>query len=160
MISQPCILVKVNFNNSATTPGDFFGFVSCLVKTKACKALPIHACILNGRLTFPIFEQWTIIHCFSKEINYEQYEYQFMEGLKFEKASFMARLFTDCFEKKATCKKNGQTGMSQARKIIANSIYGVWGLRTRERDGVEIYDSNDDAYLQYLNTERMHGVND
>jgi hypothetical protein len=111
-------------------------------------------------LTFPIFEQWTEIYCFSKEINYDQYCYQFIEGLKFKKATFMARLFTDCFEKKATCKKNEQAGMSLAWKKIANSSYGFWGLRTRERDGVEIYDSDDDAYLQYLNTERMVSMNE
>jgi hypothetical protein len=81
-------------------------------------------------LTFPIFEEWTEIYCFSKEINYDQYCYQFIEGLKFEKATFMARLFTDCFEKKATCKKNGQAGMCLAWKKIANSSYGFWGLRT------------------------------
>ncbi len=96
---------EILFNNSTTIPIEFFGFVTCLVKTKDTKALPIHACILNGRLTFPIFEQWNSIHCFSKEINYEQYEYQFIKGLKFEKATFMARLFTDCFEKKPHVRK-------------------------------------------------------
>jgi hypothetical protein len=35
------------------------------------------------------------------------------------------------------------------------SLTRLMGLRTRERDGVEIYDSNDDAYLQYLNTEHQ-----
>jgi hypothetical protein len=96
---------EILFNNSPTIPKDFFGFVRCLVKTKDTQALPIHACIMNGRLTFPIFETWTEIHCFSEEINYDQYEYQFIEGLKFKKATFMAKLFTDCFEKKRHVRK-------------------------------------------------------
>ncbi len=51
-------------------------------------------------------------------------------------------------------------GMSQAYKIIANSSYGFWGLRTRERDGVEIFKNNDDSCLGYLNTERMVSMNE
>jgi hypothetical protein len=146
---------EITYNNSTTIPREFFGFVRCLVNTKDTKALPIHACILNGRLTFPIFETWTEIYCFSKEIDYNQYEYQFIEGLKFQKASFMAKLFSKCFERKASCKKEGLSGLSQAYKVIACSSYGFRGLRTRERDGVEIFKNNDDSYLNYLNTERM-----
>ena len=51
----------------------------------------------------------------------------------------MAKMFNDCFERKASCKKEGLSGMSQAYKVIACSAYGFWGLRTRERDGVEIF---------------------
>jgi hypothetical protein len=72
----------------------------------------------------------------------------------------MARLFTDCFERKASCKKQGIPGMSQAYKIIANSSYGFWGLKNRERDGVENFSSNDDSYLGYLNTDRMVSMNE
>ncbi len=52
---------KIQFNNSATIPRDFFGFVRCMVRTRDISALPIHACIMNGRLTFPIFEKWAEI---------------------------------------------------------------------------------------------------
>ena len=45
--------------------------------------------------------------------------------------------------------------MAQAWKIIINSGYGFWGLRTEDRDGVEICSSDSNSYVEYLNTERL-----
>ena len=129
--------------------------MKCLVKTKDAAAIPKHAVLKDGRLTFPIFKNWTTITCFSQEVDYEMYDYKFLTGLQFEKACFMAKYFQDGFEKKALAKKDGKPAMAQAHKIIINSGYGFWGLKTRDRDGVEICSPDSNKYLEYLNSERL-----
>ena len=152
---------EVDFKGSANInpkkEGDeyFFGFVKCMVRTKDAIALPKHAVIMNGRLTFPIFETWTPLQCFSQEIDYDIYEYKFERGLHFKNKCFMSKFFIDGFEKKAKAKADGKPAMAQAHKIIINSGYGFWGLRTQDRDGVIICKKDSGDYLEYLNTERL-----
>jgi hypothetical protein len=97
---------------------------------------------------------------FSQEIDYDIYEYKFQEGVKFKKACFMSKFFTDGFAKKALAKATGKPALAQAQKIIINSGYGFWGLRTRNRDGVEICSRDSNSYLEYLNTERLVNFNE
>jgi hypothetical protein len=146
---------EINFGGSSKVPPGFFGFVKCLVRTTDKKAIPKHALLQNNRLTFPIFKEWTEISIFSQEIDHDIYEYQFAEGLKFKKATFMSKVFTDGFQKKAQAKADGNPAMAQAWKIIINSLYGFWGLRTEDRDGVEICAPDSNSYVEYLNTERL-----
>ena len=158
--------VEVDFNGATKIDASFFGFVKCLVKTKPGKiskngnargalAIPKHAVIRDSRLTFPIFTQWAPISCFSAEIDYKIYDYKFETGLAFQKATFMSKFFSDGFEKKAQAKADGCPAMAQCHKIIINSGYGFWGLRTKNRDGVIICDTDSHDYMQYLNTERL-----
>ena len=152
--------VEVDFKGASHIPhteGEeyFFGFVKCLVRTKDTTAIPKHAVLMNDRLTFPIFKKWTPLQCFSQEIDYDIYEYIFEAGLGFQKRCFMCKFFTDGFQKKAEAKADGQPAMAQAHKIIINSGYGFWGLRTQDRDGVIICDKNNGDYLEYLNSERL-----
>ena len=106
----------------------------------------------NNRLAFPVFTTWTELNIFSQEIDYDMYEYQFDTGLKFKKATFMSKFFTDGFTRKATAKAEGKPAMAQAWKIIINSGYGFWGLRVSDRDGVEIIQKGSNSYLEYLNS--------
>jgi len=84
---------------------------------------------------------------FSQEIDHAIYEHQFTEGLKFKKATFMSKFFTDGFQKKAQAKADGNPAMAQAWKIIIDSDYGFWGLRTEDRDGVEICSPESNSYV-------------
>jgi hypothetical protein len=147
--------VEVPMGGGAKMPAGFFGFVKCLVKTKNKNAIPKHALIKDGRLTFPIFKNWTPLDCFSQEVDYDMYEYQFESGLQFQKATFMNKFFTDGFQKKAQAKADGQPAMAQCHKIIINSGYGFWGLRTQNRDGVIICNKDNNDYMEYLNTEKL-----
>ena len=45
--------------------------------------------------------------------------------------------------------------MAQAYKIIINSGYGFWGLRTQDRDGVEIFSPNPNSHVEYLKVIRI-----
>ncbi len=146
---------EIQFNGREELPYDFFGFVKCMARTKDKTAIPKHAMIKDSRLVFPILENWTEVKCFSQEIDYNIYEYKFETGLKFKKACFMSKFFRDGFEKKATAKYEGKPAMAQCWKIIINSGYGFWGLRTKNRDGVIICSKDSHEYMEYLNTERL-----
>ena len=159
-------------HNITTTklPKDFFGWVSCKVKTRDFEVqgtsgnegkhhhIPKHAVLKDNRLIFPNFKNWTEITVFSEELDYEQYEYEFIRGIKFNKAKFLKRFFDDGFMNKAKAKSEGNPAMAQAYKIIINSGYGFWGLRTKDRDGVIINESSSNSYLKYLKEDKLIGI--
>ena len=74
------------------------------------------------------------MNLFSEELDFEEYDYEFITGIKFKKARFKQRFFNEGFVKKAEAKANNNPAMAQAYKIIINSGYGFWGLRTKDRD--------------------------
>lgn len=137
---------------------DFFGWVECLVRTKNTNHIPKHAVIKDGRLIFPIFENWTTITIFSEELDYNQYEYEFIKGIKFNKSRIKQRFFNDGFRNKAKAKAEGNPAMAQAYKIIINSGYGFWGLKTKDRDGIIICEPNSHKYMDYLNTDKLVSI--
>ncbi len=149
---------NIKFNKITKLPKDFFGFVQCLVKTKNTNHIPKHAVYKDNRLIFPIFKNWTTINVFSEELDYNQYYYEFISGIKFKKARIKQRFFTDGFRKKAQSKKDGNNAMAQAHKIIINSGYGFWGLKTKNRDGIIICEPNSHRYMDYLNTDRLVNI--
>lgn len=151
--------VKLNLVNKL--PSDFFGFVECVVKTKNnSNCIPMHAMYNDDRLIFPIFENWTKINVFSEELDYEQYDYQFITGVKFKKAKFKKKFFEDGFYKKYESKEEGNTSMAQAYKIIINSGYGFWGLKTKNRDGLIICEKDSNAYVEYLNNDKLLSIHE
>jgi len=156
IISDYCNENIININDKI--PKDFFGFVKCLVKTKNKYAIPKHCKIYNDKLIFPIFEKWTELTIFSEELDYDIYDYKFIAGIKFEKKPFMKEFFEKGFINKALEKQNNNPAMAQAWKIIINSGYGFWGLRTKNRDGITIHEASDDKYLKYLKTNKLISI--
>lgn len=150
--------VKMTFNNAVKIDNDFFGFCRCLCKTKDRNAIPKHAVIKDSRLVFPIFNDYTEIKIFSPEIDYDIYDYKFIDGLKFKKATFKAKFFNDGFHKKAEAKAMNNPAMAQAYKIIINSGYGFWGLRTQDRDGVIISNSENPTYMEFLHSDKLINI--
>jgi len=108
---------EIKFNNCFKLEKKFLGFFKCLVKTKDPTRLGKHAIIRDSRLIFPVFENWTEINCFSREIDYDIYDYLSTEGLKFEKGTFLSRFFIDAFNKKAEAKADGLGGLGWLRLI-------------------------------------------
>jgi len=147
-----------NFNGSNTLPAGFFGFVKCRVRTINFKAVPKHCVKIDGRLTFPIFKEPRELVIFTPELDSSIYEYEFLEGYKFKKGNFLKKFFTDGFLKKALAKLAGNPALAQAYKIIINSGYGFWGLRTRDRDGVIIAEPGDLQYLEYLKAGKLNSI--
>lgn len=154
----------INFNNSSTLPDSFFGFIKCLVKTKCNKRRPIHGDKSLNKLCFREHHKWEEMTLFSEEVRYgiekDMYDYQFIEGYKYLRAPIMKEVFEECFEKKATSKAEGKPAMAQAWKIILNSLYGFWGLRTKDRDSVKIYPKGDSPVFNYLQSGKLLNESD
>lgn len=154
----------INFNNSSTLPDSFFGFIKCLIKTKCNKRRPIHGDKSLNKLCFREHHKWEEMTLFSEEVRYgiekDMYDYQFIEGYKYLRAPIMKEVFEECFEKKATSKAEGKPAMAQAWKIILNSLYGFWGLRTKDRDSVKIYPKGDSPVFNYLQSGKLLNESD
>lgn len=175
-IKEQCYICKEKaqiWHNFGTerkeTSETFFGFVNAMVRHKPeaikrimdKKDLPKHCRIINNRLVFPIVKNWTRFDgLFTETLDFKNYEYRFIDGLRFKSGNFMAKFFNDGFSKKATAKKNGQLALAQANKIIINSGYGFWGLRTKERDGVMIAEKGDQKVLEYLKMGKLMNIRD
>ena len=67
------------------------------------------------------------------------YEYECSEGIKFSSGYWFKKFSKDMFANKSKASKHGQKAKALAYKIIANSGYGFWGLRTKDRDA-KLYD--------------------
>lgn len=92
---------------------------------------------------FRWFDEWTELVIFEPEILLaidEQLDYEFepIEVIRFHQYPIMKECMENLFEKKALATRNKQTALAQTWKIIINSLYGVWGLKIKDREGVEI----------------------
>ena len=137
-------------NTSEWTPDQhkefeaFYGFVQVKVRTKNDSIVPLHGVKHNKKLLFPVMDNWIDTTLFSEEIkkglSLNQYEYIIGDGIGFEKAFILRDYMIDGFKRKAEAKEKGLNCLAQIWKIIINSGYGWLGLRTKDRDGVEIFE--------------------
>jgi hypothetical protein len=72
----------------------------------------------------------------------------------------MAKCFEDAFKRKAGAKRNGNPALAQVWKIIANSGYGFWGLRTADRDSILIQEADKSAIYPYLESGKFLNYNE
>ena len=148
---------------SAGLPADFFGFVRCRVRSLDFKRKPLHAYMdkKGSKLLFPYLKEWTELDLFSEEarrgMEEGMYEYQFLDGYAFKRAPLMKGFFEEIFAKKATATKAMMKALAKVFKIVLNSGYGFWGLRTRDRDGIQVYSKGDDAadFYKYLDEGKL-----
>jgi len=139
----------------------FFGFVEVKVKSKIdmLHKKPLHALYDGGKLMFRHFSEPTTIVLFSEELKHGvksgMYEYEIVRGEKFKRAPFMKRFFEDGFKRKADAKKAKNPTKKATWKIILNSGYGFWGLRTKDRDAVLIQPKNETSIYPYLNSGKL-----
>jgi len=147
----------VDANN--INPSEFFGFVDVKVKSVDLSKKPLHAIKEDGKLLFRHFKEWTSLTLFSEElkmgIESGIYEYEIQSGLKFDSGAWMEKFFTDAFNKKAAASKIGNEAMTQIYKIIANSGYGFWGLRVKDKDCVKIQRKDRSPIYNYLHTNKL-----
>lgn len=148
----------------------FFGFIRCRVRhteegkrmIEERKLKPLHAIKKDSKLIFPVLEKWTELTLFSEEIKYSMnnncgYEYEFLDGYKFKASKILNEIFNETFKLKQEATANGQDGMTLTYKIINNSIYGFWGLRTKDRDSVKISEGYNGWYDAFVN-EKLVGL--
>lgn len=155
--------------NSEGNKERFFGFIKCRVREiEGNKSKPIH-CIMydpkdrtltdyqrsiSGKLLFPKFENWTELTIFSEEIRLglrnKKYEYEFIEGMSFKAEKILKHFNNDLFKLKAEAKEAGNDSLALTYKIILNSGYGFWALRTERRNCVMLYNRGDSPVKMYM----------
>ena len=157
----------LNKNKTITeiiSPNKLFGFIRLMVKTVNKNKLPLHAyrCPKVNKLLFPIFNNWTEITIFSDEyyrgLKTGIYQYQILDSIKFGKKKILKKVTIDIFKKKEKAEKENNKAIKQVQKICLNSLYGFWGLRTRDRDGVIINKKNENSWLEHFHKGKLYNV--
>lgn len=137
----------------------FFGIIRCKVKTKRRDIIPLLCCKKDGRLIFPIFENWTEIYCTSPEVLVSQkhgiYEFKFLDGYRFDFSHHHLKFFENGFKTKCEATKNGEDALVLGAKVMINSEYGRYGIRTKERDGIIIFKNGTQSFLEYLYSNQL-----
>tara|TARA_R100000664_G_C2759722_1_gene149759 strand:+ start:1869 stop:5537 length:3669 start_codon:yes stop_codon:yes gene_type:complete len=154
---------------------DFFGFVMCTVKHRpdvvaAYDAhterqwLPLHAHVHNKSLVVPLLKRGHDMLLFSEEVRYAQekdlgYEYEFRWGIAFDKSTGVFDSYIDTiFQAKAEAKKNGDEAGKVLAKLLLNSIYGCFGLRTEARDSILLTKPGSLKWQNFASAGRLQAV--
>jgi hypothetical protein len=156
--------VKISADEIKKLGENFFGFIRVKCTTIDKKALPLHGykdSEKGFKLTFPIFNQKELT-LFSGEyhegVKSGIYQYEILDGMQFQKATYMKDCILECFKNKSEAKSNGDKALAQVYKIIANSSYGFFALRTKDRDGVSIESKDESDWLTALAENRLKDV--
>jgi len=153
--------IKPNTLLTASMISNHIGFYNVMVKTIDFSKKPIHGMKdETGRYIFPHFNNWTQLDAvFTQEIRLGLikgiYEYKFLDGYTFDAKPILKDFFTDAFNKKAEAKKAGDDAMALCYKIIANSGYGFWGLRTEGRDGIRVFYDDDGGVIPLIKANKL-----
>jgi hypothetical protein len=143
--------IEDNINN-------FFGFIRCRVTSKHSNLKPLHAVYDGGKLKFmKLYKRELTL--FSEELklgkNLDQYDYEILDGIEFKKGKVMEKMSRDVFSFKAKAKAEGKDALSLVWKIILNSSYGFWGLRTHNRDAVKVFKRGQAPVQSYLSSGKL-----
>lgn len=145
-------------------PKAFFGFARCLVRSTELGKLrkPLHGiknAAKGGKLLFAHIDDWREVTLFSEEIRKGEaeglYEYRAIDGLGFKRGYVMREANETLFAMKAQAKAEGKSAMEKALKIVINSMYGFWGLRTEKRESVKIFPSQNTPVYDYLSRNAL-----
>lgn len=136
-----------------------YGFITVMCKGNLGRGVkPLH-CIRTDKLIFPWFDKWTEIMLFTPEIKYGLqlgYSYIPVSGISFQRDAFMKRFIHNVFEDKKAAKLNGDKVSEMINKIILNSSYGFWGIKTYDRESLKVSNKSRE-YLKYLNDNKLIG---
>ena len=87
------------------------------------------------------------------------YKYNFIDGIGFKRGKHLKPMVEKLFEMKATAKREGKDALASVLKIVLNSLYGFWGTRIKEREGLEIYLNDGDVpFFERLQKHQLIGM--
>jgi len=117
----------------------------------------------EGMYVFRWFATWTEMVIYEEEIKFAidqglDYEFEPINGIIFQQGAVLESCMEDLFKKKAKAKEDGKPGLSKTWKIIINSLYGVWGLKVLDREGIEIARPEQSNWAIDLVTEKLMDV--
>ena len=118
---------------------------------------PLHGiknALKGGKLCFTYIQEWREITLFSEELRMGEdkglYEYQALDGVGFKSGPVMKQANEALFAMKKKAKAEGKNALEKAIKVVINSMYGFWGLRTERRESVKIYPSDNVPVYDFL----------
>lgn len=114
----------------------------------------------NASYIFRWHKDWTEMTIYEEELKFAMdqkldYEYEPINAIIFEHQEVLRSCMEDLFKKKAQAKQDGKPGLSKTWKIIINSLYGVWGLKVLDREGIEISRPEHSNWAVDLATEKL-----
>lgn len=71
------------------------------------------------------------------------YKYEFLDGYHFNRALVLKDMMTEGFKNKAEAKEQGCAALAKTYKILINSGYGFWAIRTENKRQVKMLDINE-----------------
>lgn len=104
---------------------------------------PLFGIKQDGMYVFRWFSEATEMILYEPEIMFAiekglDYSFEPINAVKFRKAPILADIMDTLFKKKQAADREGNKGLAKTWKIIVNSLYGVWGLKTLGREGIQI----------------------
>lgn len=114
----------------------------------------------EGMYVFRWYKDWTEVVIYEEEIKFAldhglDYEFEPLNAILFQHQEVLKSCMEDLFKKKAQAKADGKPGLSKTWKIIINSLYGVWGLKVLDREGIEIARPEHSNWAVDLATEKL-----
>lgn len=127
------------------------------------KHKPLFGMKEEGMYIFRWYAEWTEMVVYEEELKFAidlglDYEYEPMNGILFQHEQVLKECMEDLFKKKAQAKEEGKPGLSKTWKIIINSLYGVWGLKVLDREGIEIARPEHSNWAVDLATEKLMDI--
>jgi hypothetical protein len=117
----------------------------------------------NNMYLFRWFEDWTELTLYEPEILYGidhglDYDFYPVNAITFYKSPCLKDCMEQLFVKKAQAKEQGHEALEKTWKIIINSLYGVWGLKVLDREGIEISKPEYSNWAIDLVTEKLMDI--
>lgn len=144
---------NINYNKN------LFGFVKVIIKSNfnnnwLNKVIPVVGIHDNGKLIFPIFEEYTKVKIFSEELHYilENNYYELKDNkiltyYEFEGTRCFEHFITDIYNKRLQAKKEYNEAYWDMLKVIMNSSYGCFGIKNESTNSII---GNNKQLLYYL----------
>lgn len=134
------------------------GFVTLLCRNTAEGLLqaPLHAVKAEDKLIFAHIPDWVELTLFVEEVKYGcsmgLYEYKEVSKLLTSQyaAPILKPYFMAMFEYKDRSAREGNKAMKEMYKLLLNSLYGVMGLRTTDREAMRVYPAGSRHVLKHL----------
>ena len=127
------------------------------------KHKPLFGMKEEGMYIFRWYQEWTEMVIYEEELKFGidqglDYEYEPINAIIFQREEVLKECMEDLFKKKAQAKEDGKPGLSKTWKIIINSLYGVWGLKVLDREGIEIARPEHSNWAVDLATEKLMDI--
>jgi len=127
------------------------------------KRKPLFGLKEENMYLFRWYKDWTELVIYEEELKFAidmglDYEFEPINAIMFNHQEVLKSCMEDLFKKKAQAKADGKPGLSKTWKIIINSLYGVWGLKVLDREGIEIARPEHSSWAIDLVTEKLKDV--